>query len=94
FLISTDLQSRALIDLNKQRWIIKLAMNFESNAEVNSIPILNNSNYGEWVARITILLRSKDLLDVCEKPMPSDLSTTATYKWKKSSFDAISIITC
>ncbi|MBW0541403.1 hypothetical protein O181_081118, partial [Austropuccinia psidii MF-1] len=89
-----DLQSRALIDLNKQRWIIKLAMNFESNAEVNSIPILNNSSYGEWVARITILLRSKDLLDVCEKPMPSDLSTTATNKWNKSSFDAISIITC
>ncbi|MBW0466267.1 hypothetical protein O181_005982 [Austropuccinia psidii MF-1] len=69
-------------------------MNFENNAKVNSIPILNNSNYGEWVARMTILLRSKDLLDVCEKPIPSDLSTTATNKWNKSSFDAISIISC
>ncbi|MBW0545860.1 hypothetical protein O181_085575 [Austropuccinia psidii MF-1] len=69
-------------------------MNFKSNSEVNSIPILNSSNYGEWVARITILLRSKDLLDVCEKPIPSDRSTTATNKWSKSSFDEISIITC
>ncbi|MBW0491793.1 hypothetical protein O181_031508, partial [Austropuccinia psidii MF-1] len=69
-------------------------MNFENNAEVNSIPILNNSNYGEWVARMTILLRSKDLLDVCEKPIPSDLSITATNKWNKASFDAISIISC
>ncbi|MBW0501922.1 hypothetical protein O181_041637 [Austropuccinia psidii MF-1] len=69
-------------------------MNFENNTEVNSIPIPNNSNYGEWVARMTILLRSKDLLNVCKKPIPSYLSTTATNKWNKSSFDAISIISC
>ncbi|MBW0506582.1 hypothetical protein O181_046297 [Austropuccinia psidii MF-1] len=59
-------------------------MNCEDNAEGNSIPILKNSNYGEWVSQMTILLRSKDLLDVREKPIPSDLSTTATNKWNKS----------
>ncbi|MBW0500121.1 hypothetical protein O181_039836 [Austropuccinia psidii MF-1] len=69
-------------------------MNFKNNAEVNLIPILSNSNYGEWVARMTILLRSKELLNVCEKPIPSDLFTTATNKWNKSSFDASSIISC
>ncbi|MBW0537117.1 hypothetical protein O181_076832 [Austropuccinia psidii MF-1] len=43
---------------------------------------------------MTILLRFKDLLDICEKPIPSDLSTTATNKWNKSSFDSISINSC
>ncbi|MBW0534400.1 hypothetical protein O181_074115 [Austropuccinia psidii MF-1] len=67
-------------------------MNFESNAEVNSIPILNNSNYGEWVARITILLRSKDLLDViisCQVnnrvfiEVVKQFSTDSHLLWKK-----------
>ncbi|MBW0517549.1 hypothetical protein O181_057264 [Austropuccinia psidii MF-1] len=65
----------------------------ESNIEISSIPTLDGSNYGEWSARIIILLRSKDLLHVCENDVAPDLSTTALNKWNKSSFDAVSIIT-
>ncbi|MBW0521692.1 hypothetical protein O181_061407 [Austropuccinia psidii MF-1] len=65
----------------------------KSNIEISSIPILDGSNYGEWSARIVILLRSKDLLHVCENIAAPDLSTTALNKWNKTNFDAISIIT-
>ncbi|MBW0499101.1 hypothetical protein O181_038816, partial [Austropuccinia psidii MF-1] len=65
----------------------------ESNTEISSIPILDGTNYGEWSARITILLRSKDLLQVCENIVASDASTTVMNKWNKSSFEAVSIIT-
>ncbi|MBW0535199.1 hypothetical protein O181_074914, partial [Austropuccinia psidii MF-1] len=90
FRILIDLQSRAR--LTKQWWISFLTMT-ESNAEISSIPILDGTNYGEWSAGITILLRSKDLLQVCENIVASDASTTVMNKWNKSSFEAVSIIT-
>ncbi|MBW0491830.1 hypothetical protein O181_031545 [Austropuccinia psidii MF-1] len=65
----------------------------ESNIKNSSIPTLDGSNYGEWSARIIILLQSKDLLHVCENDVAPDLSTTALNKWNKSSFDTVSIIT-
>ncbi|MBW0524602.1 hypothetical protein O181_064317, partial [Austropuccinia psidii MF-1] len=65
----------------------------EGNIEISSIPLLDGSNYGEWNARITILLRSKDLLHVCEGLVASDASTAALSKCNKSRFDTISIIT-
>ncbi|MBW0573862.1 hypothetical protein O181_113577, partial [Austropuccinia psidii MF-1] len=40
-----------------------------------------------------IHLRSKDLIDVCEKPPPDDASTHAVNKWSKASYEAINSIT-
>ncbi|MBW0536664.1 hypothetical protein O181_076379 [Austropuccinia psidii MF-1] len=62
------------------------------NIEAASIPILDSTNYGEWNARITILLRSRELLEVCEKDLPFDATATAKNKWNKASFDAVSLI--
>ncbi|MBW0535864.1 hypothetical protein O181_075579 [Austropuccinia psidii MF-1] len=39
------------------------------------------------------LLRSRDLLDVCENSVGQDASTTAVNRWKKLSFEAITLIT-
>ncbi|MBW0535648.1 hypothetical protein O181_075363 [Austropuccinia psidii MF-1] len=64
----------------------------ENSIEISSIPILNNANYGEWSARIVILLRSKDLLQVCENSLPIDATTPVTNKWNKANSEAISII--
>ncbi|MBW0496486.1 hypothetical protein O181_036201 [Austropuccinia psidii MF-1] len=65
----------------------------EGNIKISSIPLLGGSNYGEWHPRITIFLRSKDLLHVCEGSVASDASTAALSKWNKSMFDGIVIIT-
>ncbi|MBW0502257.1 hypothetical protein O181_041972 [Austropuccinia psidii MF-1] len=64
----------------------------ENSIEISSIPILHNANYGEWSARIVILLRSKDLLQVCENSLPTDATTPVTNKWNKANSEAISII--
>ncbi|MBW0593230.1 hypothetical protein O181_132945 [Austropuccinia psidii MF-1] len=40
-----------------------------------------------------IHLRSKDLLDVCEKTLTEDVITTVRNKWNKASYEAIRIIT-
>ncbi|MBW0536480.1 hypothetical protein O181_076195 [Austropuccinia psidii MF-1] len=64
----------------------------ENSIEISSIPILNNANYGEWSARIVILLRSKDLLQVCKNSLPIDATTPVTNKWNKANSEAISII--
>ncbi|MBW0534108.1 hypothetical protein O181_073823 [Austropuccinia psidii MF-1] len=64
----------------------------ENSIEISSIPILNNNNYGEWSARIVILLRSKDLLHVCENSLPTDATVPVTNKWNKANSEAISII--
>ncbi|MBW0461205.1 hypothetical protein O181_000920 [Austropuccinia psidii MF-1] len=64
----------------------------ENSIEISSIPILNNTNYGEWSARIVILLRSKDLLHVCENTLPTDATVPVTNKWNKANSEAISII--
>ncbi|MBW0530491.1 hypothetical protein O181_070206 [Austropuccinia psidii MF-1] len=64
----------------------------ENSIEISSIPILNNSNYGEWSARIIILLRSKDLLHVCENSPPINATAPVNNKWNKANSEAISII--
>ncbi|MBW0551252.1 hypothetical protein O181_090967 [Austropuccinia psidii MF-1] len=57
-----------------------------------NIPTLDESNYSQWHIHIKIHLRSKDFLDVCEKPLAEDANTTAASKWKKASYEAINII--
>ncbi|MBW0498769.1 hypothetical protein O181_038484 [Austropuccinia psidii MF-1] len=64
----------------------------ENSIEISSIPILNNTNYGECSAQIVILLRSKDLLHVCENTLPIDATVPVTNKWNKENSEAISII--
>ncbi|MBW0539129.1 hypothetical protein O181_078844 [Austropuccinia psidii MF-1] len=63
----------------------------EINKELN-IPVLDGSNYSQWHIRMNIHLRSKDLLDVCEKPLAEDANTNAASKWKKASYKAINLI--
>ncbi|MBW0533783.1 hypothetical protein O181_073498 [Austropuccinia psidii MF-1] len=60
--------------------------------DISSVPILTGINFSEWYGRITILLRSKDLLNVCEKPLDPEASTAISNKWKKSSYEAVNII--
>ncbi|MBW0496565.1 hypothetical protein O181_036280 [Austropuccinia psidii MF-1] len=62
------------------------------NIEAASIQILDSTNYGKWNPCMTILLLSRELLEVCEKDLPFDATTTARNKWKKASFDAFSLI--
>ncbi|MBW0470935.1 hypothetical protein O181_010650 [Austropuccinia psidii MF-1] len=64
----------------------------ENSIKISSIPILNNTNYEEWSTQIVILLRSKDLLHVCEKTLPIDATVPVTNKWNKANSEAISII--
>ncbi|MBW0538636.1 hypothetical protein O181_078351 [Austropuccinia psidii MF-1] len=61
--------------------------------ETTSIPILDGTNYSEWYLRMHFLLRSKDLLEVCEKAIGQDATPTAINRWTKSSFEAITTIT-
>ncbi|MBW0584775.1 hypothetical protein O181_124490 [Austropuccinia psidii MF-1] len=60
--------------------------------EIN-IPILDGTNFSQWHIHMKIHLRSKDLLDVCEKTLTEDTITTVRNKWNKASYEAISIIT-
>ncbi|MBW0481615.1 hypothetical protein O181_021330 [Austropuccinia psidii MF-1] len=61
--------------------------------DISTIPILDGTNYGHWQMRMKIHLRSRDLLEVCEKLVPSDASTSAVNKWTRASFEAINLIT-
>ncbi|MBW0536559.1 hypothetical protein O181_076274 [Austropuccinia psidii MF-1] len=61
--------------------------------DISTIPILDGTNYGHWQMRMKIHLRSRDLLEVCEKSIASDASTSAVNKWTKASFEAINLIT-
>ncbi|MBW0529849.1 hypothetical protein O181_069564 [Austropuccinia psidii MF-1] len=63
-----------------------------TDRDISSVPILTGTNFSEWHGRITILLQSKDLLDMCEKPLDPEASTTLSNKWKKSSYEAVNII--
>ncbi|MBW0502340.1 hypothetical protein O181_042055 [Austropuccinia psidii MF-1] len=61
--------------------------------DLSNIPLLDGTNFGHWHMRMKIHLRSKDLIDVCEKSPPEDLSTHAVNKWSKASYEAINLIT-
>ncbi|MBW0511643.1 hypothetical protein O181_051358 [Austropuccinia psidii MF-1] len=61
--------------------------------EESYIPLLDGANYTEWHLRMRFLLRSRDLLDVCENSVGQDASTNAVNQWKKLSFEAITLIT-
>ncbi|MBW0461885.1 hypothetical protein O181_001600 [Austropuccinia psidii MF-1] len=61
--------------------------------DISTIPILDGTNYGHWQMRMKIHLRSRDLLEVCEKSIAPDASTSAVNKWTKASFEAINLIT-
>ncbi|MBW0532629.1 hypothetical protein O181_072344 [Austropuccinia psidii MF-1] len=67
--------------------------NTNSEKDVLTIPVLDGTNYSEWRVRMTILLRSKELLDVCEKEPEPGVSASATNRWTKASYDAVNIIT-
>ncbi|MBW0568368.1 hypothetical protein O181_108083 [Austropuccinia psidii MF-1] len=64
-----------------------------SNKDVSTLPYLDGSNFVHWSLKMRIHLRSRDLLDVCEKKMPEDASTSQANKWAKASYEAIDIIT-
>ncbi|MBW0494470.1 hypothetical protein O181_034185 [Austropuccinia psidii MF-1] len=61
--------------------------------DISNIPLLDGTNYGHWNMRMKIHLRSKDLINVCKKPVPSAASTTIANKWSRASFEAINLIT-
>ncbi|MBW0477675.1 hypothetical protein O181_017390 [Austropuccinia psidii MF-1] len=61
--------------------------------ETSSIPILDGTNYSKWYLRMHFLLRSKDLLDVCEKVIGQDATPSTINRWTKLSFEAIPTIT-
>ncbi|MBW0504168.1 hypothetical protein O181_043883 [Austropuccinia psidii MF-1] len=61
--------------------------------DISCIPILDGTNYIHWHMHIKIHLRSKDLIDVCEKPVPGNASTSIVNKWSRASYEAINLIT-
>ncbi|MBW0526096.1 hypothetical protein O181_065811 [Austropuccinia psidii MF-1] len=61
--------------------------------DTSNIPLLDGTNYSHWHMRLKIHLRSQELIDVCEKPPPEDVSTTTVNKWSKASYEAINLIT-
>ncbi|MBW0535072.1 hypothetical protein O181_074787 [Austropuccinia psidii MF-1] len=61
--------------------------------EILTIPVLDGTNYSEWSVRMTILLWSKKLLDICEKEPEPGISAAATNQWTKASYNAVSLIT-
>ncbi|MBW0472925.1 hypothetical protein O181_012640, partial [Austropuccinia psidii MF-1] len=61
--------------------------------DISTIPTLDGTNYGHWQMRMKIHLRSRDLLEVCDRPCPLDASTGVANKWTKASFEAINLIT-
>ncbi|MBW0471593.1 hypothetical protein O181_011308 [Austropuccinia psidii MF-1] len=63
-----------------------------SDKDTFNIPVLDNTNYSEWNLRMMFHLRSKDLLDVCEKPLTPGATSTNLNKYTKASHEAINII--
>ncbi|MBW0478277.1 hypothetical protein O181_017992 [Austropuccinia psidii MF-1] len=61
--------------------------------EESGIPVLDGFNYGKWHYWMRFLLRCKKLLEVCEKPLSPDALPSATNRWNKLSFEAITLIT-
>ncbi|MBW0502983.1 hypothetical protein O181_042698 [Austropuccinia psidii MF-1] len=55
--------------------------------------MLERTNFGRWYMQMKINLKSKDLIDVCKKPVSSDSSMTIVNKWPKTSYEAINLIT-
>ncbi|MBW0473658.1 hypothetical protein O181_013373 [Austropuccinia psidii MF-1] len=63
-----------------------------SKKEYSLIPILDLSNFSEWHGRITILLKSKELMEVCKNHLESGATTIGMNKWNKLSTKAANII--
>ncbi|MBW0581289.1 hypothetical protein O181_121004 [Austropuccinia psidii MF-1] len=61
--------------------------------DISTIQILNRTSYGDWQMHMKIHLRSRDLLEVCEKSVPSDASTSTVNRCTRASFEAINLIT-
>ncbi|MBW0520672.1 hypothetical protein O181_060387 [Austropuccinia psidii MF-1] len=61
--------------------------------DILTIPLLDGTNYSKWSVRMTILLWSKELLDICEKEPEPGVSAAATNLWTKASYNAVSLIT-
>ncbi|MBW0569380.1 hypothetical protein O181_109095 [Austropuccinia psidii MF-1] len=61
--------------------------------DISNIPMLDGTNFGHWHMCMKIHLRSKDLIDVCKKPVPGDASTTIVNKWSRESYESINLIT-
>ncbi|MBW0482657.1 hypothetical protein O181_022372 [Austropuccinia psidii MF-1] len=61
--------------------------------DVSNIPMLDGTNLSHWHMQVKIHLRSKDLIDICEKLVPSDASTTIVIKWSRASYEAMNLIT-
>lgn len=65
----------------------------DASKDISFIPVLNGTNFSAWKGRMKIHLRSKDLLDVCEKEPSEDASAAIVNKWNKASYEAVGIIT-
>ncbi|MBW0504602.1 hypothetical protein O181_044317 [Austropuccinia psidii MF-1] len=61
--------------------------------DINNISLLDSTNFGHWHMCMKIHLRSRDLIEICKKSPPVDVSATATSKWSKASYKAINLIT-
>ncbi|MBW0465074.1 hypothetical protein O181_004789 [Austropuccinia psidii MF-1] len=70
-----------------------MASRSNDHKDKSFIPILDGSNYSEWYQQMQFLLRSRDLLDVCENPLGQEATPTAITKWNKLSFKAITLVT-
>ncbi|MBW0509993.1 hypothetical protein O181_049708 [Austropuccinia psidii MF-1] len=70
-----------------------MAGRFYKEKENTMVPILNGTNFSEWYLCMIFLLRSKDLLDICEKELSADEPTPTANKWNKASFNTINLIT-
>ncbi|MBW0474053.1 hypothetical protein O181_013768 [Austropuccinia psidii MF-1] len=61
--------------------------------DILTIRVMDGTNYSKWSVRMTILLWSKELLDVCEKEPEPGISTATTNQWTKASYNAVNLIT-
>ncbi|MBW0486120.1 hypothetical protein O181_025835 [Austropuccinia psidii MF-1] len=61
--------------------------------DILTSPILDSTNYSEWGVKMTMLLQSKELLDICEKEPEPGVSAAATNRWTKVSYNAVNLIT-
>ncbi|MBW0584389.1 hypothetical protein O181_124104, partial [Austropuccinia psidii MF-1] len=71
----------------------KSSDNITDNKDTISIPVLNGSNYGHWILRMNIHIRSRDLLEVCKIPIAEEATPSVVNKWTKACYNSIDITT-
>ncbi|MBW0539862.1 hypothetical protein O181_079577, partial [Austropuccinia psidii MF-1] len=87
------LQSRRKFHITKRWMQDNMTNKVLEPKDISCIPILDGTNYGHWHMRMKIHLRSKDLIYVCEKPVPGGASTSIVNEWSRASYESINLIT-